>query len=338
MMARTTPPRRVRLDDVAAAAGVSSATVSLVLRGVGGPSAATRQRVSEAAARLGYRPDRAASVLASRRSRLIGVALDISNPFHTRLVRDAYGAAHRHGYHLILSTVAPDHDERQAVETLLDSRCEGLVLLGPTAPVSAVDRIAASVPVVLVGRHIDTGTVDVVRTDDGIALESAVGHLAALGHRRIAHVDGGRGEVAALRRRAYRAAMRRHGFAGEIRVLGGGDTEAAGAAAAEVLSGGLLPTAVVAFNDRSAIGLVDALARAGAAVPTEVSVIGYDDSPVARLGSVDLTTIGQDTARLTEDAILMLIERLEGGRTAPREVVVAPHLVVGSTTGPPPGP
>ncbi len=337
-MSEATPPRRVRLDDVAAAAGVSSATVSLVLRGVGGPSAATRQRVSEAATRLGYRPDRAASVLASRRSRLIGVALDISNPFHARLVRDVYGAAHRHGYHLILSTVAPGHDERQAVETLLDSRCEALVLLGPTAPVAQVDRIAASVPVVLVGRHIDSTAVDVVRTDDGVAFEQAVGHLVGLGHRRIAHVDGGRGEVSVLRRRAYRAAMRRHGLGDQIRVVGGGDTEVAGAAAAGPLRDGGLPTAVVAFNDRSAIGLVDALERAGVVVPAAVSVIGYDDSPVARLRSVDLTTVGQDTERLTEEAVLMLIERLEGGRTAPREVVVAPHLVVGSTTGPPPGP
>ncbi len=335
-MSRMTPPRRVRLDDVAAAAGVSSATVSLVLRGVSGPSEATRQRVSEASHRLGYRPDRAASVLASRRSRLIGVALDIGNPFHTRLVQDAYSAAHRLGYQLILSTVAPAQDEKQAIEALLDSRCEALILLGPTSPVAAVGRIAAHVPVVLVGRHIALPAVDVVRTNDGIGLEQAVAHLMTLGHRRIAHVDGGRGEVSVLRRRAYRAAMRRHGLTDEIRVVGGSDTEASGAAAAGLLRERGLPTAVIAFNDRSAIGLIDALQRAGVDVPGMVSVVGYDDSPVARLGSVDLTTIGQDTARLTGDAIAMIIERLEGGRTAAQEIVVPPHLVIGTTTGPPP--
>ena len=87
------PARRPRLGDVAAAAGVSPATVSLVLRGVAGPSAATRERVLEAAAQLGYRPDRAASLLASRRSRLVGVVMDIANPFHAQLVEDVQEAA-----------------------------------------------------------------------------------------------------------------------------------------------------------------------------------------------------------------------------------------------------
>ena len=329
------PPRRIRLDDVAAATGVSAATVSLVLRGINGPSEATRQRVSSAAERLGYRPDRAASLLASRRSRLVGVALDISNPFHGRLVQDVHAAAHRRGYQVVLSTVTRDQDERRAVETLLDSRCEALVLLGPTAPAAEVERLAGAVPVVLVGRHVTGAATDVVRTDDVLALDLAVAHLAAAGHDRIVHVDGGRGEVSTLRRRAYRRAMRQHGLADAALVVGGGDTEAAGAAAALSLLGGVLPTAVVAFNDRCAVGLVDTFERAGKRVPTDVSVIGYDDSPLVRLGSIDLTTVGQDTATLTAHAIAMLLERLEDGRTEPREIVVAPHLVIGSTTAPP---
>ncbi len=329
------PARRVRLDDVAAAAGVSAATVSLVLRGISGPSDATRQRVSAAAARLGYRPDRAASLLASRRSRLIGVALDISNPFHGRLVQDLHAAAHQRAYQVVLSTVTRDADERRAVETLLDSRCEGLVLLGPTAPAAEVNRLAGTVPVVLVGRHVTGAATDVVRTDDIVALDQAVGLLAAAGHRRIVHVDGGRGEVSTLRRRAYRRAMRSHGLADATAVVGGGDTETAGAAAARELLRDELPTAVVAFNDRCAVGLIDTLERAGVPVPGGVSVVGYDDSPLVRLGSIDLTTVGQDTGQLTRHAVDMLLERLEEGRSAPREIVVAPRLVEGGTTGPP---
>ena len=110
------PARRPRLDDVAAAAGVSPATVSLVLRGVAGPSATTRERVLGAASQLGYRPDRAASLLASRRSRLIGVVMEIANPFHAQLVEDVQEAAERRGYDLVLSAVTRRHDERRAVE------------------------------------------------------------------------------------------------------------------------------------------------------------------------------------------------------------------------------
>src|SRR4051812_20631940 len=126
--------RRPRLQDVATEAGVSTASASLVLRGAPGPSGATRERVLDAAARLGYRPDRAASLLARRRSRLIGIVMDVRSSFHAQLVEDVHEAAEEHGYDLVLSTVTRTRDEDRAVETLLDSRCEALIMLGPEAP------------------------------------------------------------------------------------------------------------------------------------------------------------------------------------------------------------
>ena len=129
-----TRARRPRLEDVAAAVGVSTASVSLVLRGVPGPSAATRERVLEAAARLGYRPDRTASLLARRRSRLIGVLMDVRSPYQAELVEDLHEVADRLGYDVVLSTVTRGRHERRAVETLVDSRCEALVLIGSDAP------------------------------------------------------------------------------------------------------------------------------------------------------------------------------------------------------------
>ena len=95
------------------------------------------------------------------------------------------------------------------------------------------------------------------------------------------------------------------------------------------------PTAVIAFNDRSAVGLIDTLVRAGIDVPATVSVVGYDDSPIARLGHIDLTTVSQNTPTLTEQAVTGLIERLDGGRSDLREVVVQPDLVIRGTTAPP---
>jgi DNA-binding LacI/PurR family transcriptional regulator len=329
------PSRRPRLDDVAAEVGVSPATVSLVLRGIAGPSAATRERVLAAAARLGYRPDRAASLLASRRSRSIGVVMDIGNAFHAQLVEDVHEAAERHGYDLVLSTVTRSRDETRAIETLLDSRCEALILLGSEAPAAELAALGRQLPVVVVGRPVAPVGIDVVRAADDEGVVQAVEYLAGLGHRQISYVDGGTGAIPALRRRGYRRAMRDLGLVDWIHVLGGGHTESSGARAAQAMLGTGGTTAVLAFNDRSAIGVVDAFVRAGIDIPAAVSVVGYDDSPIARLGHVDLTTVSQNSHELTEHAVGALVERLDGGRTDHREVVVAPRLVVRGTTGAP---
>ncbi len=334
------PARRPRLQDVAADAGVSTASASLVLRGASGPSGATRERVLEAAARLGYRPDRAASLLARRRSRLIGVVMDVRSTFHAQLVEDVHEAAEEHGYDLVLSTVTRTRDEQRAVDTLLDSRCEALVLLGPEAPAARLSALDRQVPVVAVGRPVPSAGVDVVRAadDEGVAL--AVDHLVDLGHRRIAYVDGGGGVIAAGRRRGYTRAMRRHRLGGELRVVGGDSSEESGGRAARVLFGsGQDPTAVVAYNDHCAVGLLDALLRSGVAVPGAVSVVGFDDSPLSRLAHVDLTTVSQESRQLMRHAVAAVVERLDGGRTVHREVVVPPRLLVRGTTGhPPPAP
>ena len=328
--------RRPRLDDVAAAVGVSPATVSLVLRGVPGPSAGTRERVLDAAARLGYRPDRAASVLASRRSRSIGVLMDVTNPFHGQLVEDLHEAAERHGYDLVLSTVTRSRDEQRAEETLLDSRCEALVLLGPEAPDASLAALGRRIPVVVVGRLVRSSGVDVVRAADDEGVAQSVEYLAGLGHRDIAYVDGGPGAVTALRRRGYQRAMRGLQLRDHYRVIPGGRTESSGAGAAQaLLEVDPVPTAVLTFNDRCAMGLIDTLVRGGIDIPGRISVVGYDDSPVARLAHIDLTTVSQNTGELTEHAMRALIERLEDGRIEDREVVVPPRLVIRGTATPP---
>ena len=332
------PARRPRLQDVAAEAGVSTASASLVLRGAPGPSGTTRDRVLDAAARLGYRPDRAASLLARRRSRLIGVVMDVRSTFHAQMVEDVHEAAEEYGYDLVLSTVTRTRDEGRAVETLLDSRCEALILLGPEAPAARLSALDRQLPVVAVGRPVPSAGLDVVRAadDEGVAL--AVDHLVGLGHRRIAYVDGGRGVIAAGRRRGYQRAMRRHRLGAFLRVVEGDRSEESGARAARTLFGPeLSPTAVLTYNDRSAVGLLDALLRSGVDVPGAVSVVGYDDSPLSRLAHIDLTTVSQDSRQLMRHAVAVVVERLDGGRTEHREVVVVPRLVVRGTTGAPPG-
>lgn len=328
--------KRPRLEDVAARVGLSTASVSLVLRGVAGPSERTRQRVLKAAADLGYQVDRTASMLASRRTRLLGVMVDIHSPFHAELVEHLHTAAEEVGYDLVLSTQTRTRDEHTAVEALLAFRSEALILLGPTAPAEVLAAFDSKAPVIVVGRRIADAGLDVVRTADDDGVGQVVDHLVGLGHSAITYVDGGKGVIATDRRRGYRTAMRRHGLHAYIRVLHGDNTEAAGERAARnILDGGDLPTAVVAFNDQSAIGLLAALARAGVSVPGKVSVAGYDDDTLSRLSCFNLTTVSQGALEQARHAVTAALERLDQGRTEPREVVLTPHLVVRGTTARP---
>jgi DNA-binding LacI/PurR family transcriptional regulator len=329
----TRPDRRPTLADVAARAGVSTALVSIVMRDAPGASTATRDRVRRAAAEIGYRPDSRARLLRSSRSRLLGVVFGVQADFHGDLVSGLYAAADRVGYELALSAVTPGRDEQRAVGSLLQDRCEALVLLGPQSPTAALADLATRLPVVVVARPVRSSAVDVVRTADDEGARLAVEHLLALGHRDVVHVDGGRAPGAAERRRGYREALRTHGL--EAHVLPGGPTEEDGAAAARRLLSGPLPGAVTVFNDRCALGLLDVLRRAGRTVPGDVSVVGYDDSRIARLSSVDLTSVAQDVEQLTTLAVGRALERLDGTPVRQRELVVPPRLVVRTTTAPP---
>jgi DNA-binding LacI/PurR family transcriptional regulator len=330
---RTGPDRRPTLADVAARAGVSTALVSIVLRDAPGASAATRERVRRVADEIGYRPDSRARLLRSARSRLLGVVFDVQGTFHGDLLSGLYAAADRVGYELALSAVTPGRDEARAVTDLLQDRCEALVLLGPQCPAATLTDLAGRLPVVVVARPVRSVAVDVVRTADDAGMQLAVDHLLALGHRDVVHVDGGRAPGAAERRRGYRDALRRAGL--DARVVPGGPSEDDGAAAARALLAGPLPGAVTVFNDRCALGLVDELRRAGRSVPGEMSVVGFDDSRIARLSTIDLTTVAQDVQQLSTLAVTRALERLDGVPVRRRDVVVPPHLVVRSSTAPP---
>ncbi len=316
---------------------MSTTLVSMVMRDAPGPSAATRDRIRKAADELGYRPDTRAQMLRRSRSRLIGVVFRVQDPFDGDLVGSLYAAADRADYELTLSAVAPGRDERRAVASLLQDRCEALILLAPHSPTSYLAELAGRIPIVVVARSVRHRSLDVVRTDNAAGLHHAVDHLVALGHTRIAHIDGGRAPGAAERRRGYHEAMHRHGLANLVDVLAGGPTEDDGATAARVCLDRTAPrpSAIAVFNDRCATGVLDVLNKAGISVPHQMSVVGFDNSRLARLSHVALTTVGQDIGQMTSLAVDRAIARLDGADVSEREVVVAPHLVLRSTTAPP---
>jgi DNA-binding LacI/PurR family transcriptional regulator len=333
--------RRVTLSDVAERAGVSAMLVSLVMRGRPGASPANRERVLQVARELGYVPDARARVLRQGKTNLLGVTFLVRQPFHADLVEGIYDAADAAGYEVALSAITGNRVEARAIETLLAERCEALILLGPRTPRKQLLELAARLPVTVVARGVAEPSVDVVRTADAKGIQLAVDHLVGLGHTRIAHVDGGDAPGAAQRRKGYRDALRRHGLSEFERIENGGLTDDDGArATGHLLASAPAPTAVLAFNDRCATGVLDALYRAGLRVPGDVSVVGFDDTYVAAFSHVDLTTVRQDARVMARHAVDHAVGRLEAGGSWPdaRETVIPPTLVVRGTTGPPPAP
>jgi len=319
--------RPVTMIDVAERAGVSRALVSIVFRGVPGASTATRERVMRAAAELSYRPDERARLLRSSRSRTIGVVFGLHHEFHAHVVESLYRAVEDADYDLALGAVAPTRGEHRAIQSLIDYRCEALILIGSFLPRKDIEDLAEQIPVVSVARALRSHSVDVVRTDDVAGAGLAVEHLIGLGHTHIVHVDGHRAPGAAERRKGYRDAMRAANVQSQIRIIQGGLTDTDGERAAEVMFAGPMPSAVVAFNDHCAAGL-QATARArGLLLPEQLSIIGYDDSHIAGLSTVALTTIGQDTDALARNALARAAEWADRTVEHATEIVVPPHLV-----------
>jgi DNA-binding LacI/PurR family transcriptional regulator len=323
------------IRDVARAAGVSTALVSIVLRGAPGASEETRARVFAVAEQLGYRANRTASLMKLRRTKHLGVTLNVRSTFHAELVENIQAAAAWSGYEIVLSMVTAEHDEGRAIETLLGFRCESVILLGSQLPVPRLRELARELPLVLVGRRVELGNVDVVRSADHRGQGLIVDHLAGLGHRDIVHVDGGHQPISALRRQGYRAAMRRYGLGDHARAVTGGDAERDGHRAAAELLKRELPTAVCAFNDHCALGVIDAFAKAGVRVPGDCSVTGYDNSPVAQLTAIDLTSVSQEAAMLAQSAVRAAVDRLEGHVAGTTDTVLEPRLVIRGSTSPP---
>ncbi|WP_426563242.1 LacI family DNA-binding transcriptional regulator [Angustibacter sp. McL0619] len=326
----------VTMQDVAARAGVSRALVSIVFRGVSGASAATRERVFAAAAELDYRPDHHARLLGRKRSRTIGVVFALPQEFHGELVDHLYATSESTEYDLALGAVTPAHDEGNAVRSMVDYRVEALILIGPTLQRARLAELAARTPTVVVARAIRGTPVDVVRTDDVAGARIAVEHLVSRGHQAIVHVDGGTAAGAAERRRGYRAAMRGAGLGEAEHIVGGGITDADGEAAGQALLAAKAGcTAVAAFNDHCAAGLIATMRAAGVRVPGDLSVVGFDNSHIAGLATLALTTIAQDGAALAAQALDRAIARADGLAGAPQESLVAPRLVVRGTTSNP---
>ncbi|MDH3814056.1 MAG: LacI family transcriptional regulator [Acidobacteriota bacterium] len=329
---------RPTIHDVARRAKVSKSLVSMVTRGEDGVSDEKRDAILEAIEELNYRPNVMARSLVERRTRILGVMIsNLRNPFFGGVVSGIQARAAELGYRVLFNTGDLKRElEEQAIESLLELSVDGLVLASPRVSDETIAEAGNSVPVVVLNRNTVDDSSDSVTNDNIAGARLAVEHCVSFGHQRIAFITGGDSVAAQVRREGYLRAMREFDLAEHIVIVEGAHTEEGGyRGAQELLKLKPLPTAVFASNDLCAIGAMNALEEAGLTIPDDVSLVGYDNNTLAALRHIELTSIDQPGADMGRSAVDRLSERIKGERSTPSHDVVAPSLVVRSTTGPP---
>jgi DNA-binding LacI/PurR family transcriptional regulator len=320
--------------DVAERAGVSKSLVSLVLRGKPGVSDARRKAVLTAAKELGYRPNAAARSLVQQRTHTVGALLsDMRNPWFIDLLESARSELLALGLNLFLSEVDPLQNNSSVLDAFIDARVDGLLCLG-TMPLSEHLMAATDgLPTVVVsGREPDLPTVDVVTGDDAAGAAMATAHLIDLGHTRIAHLAG-TGRAAELRADGYRDQMRIGGVADHIRVEVSDRSEAGDAAAAQaLLANNDRPTAILANNDYAAVIVMSHAQSLGLSVPGDLSVVGYDNSFLARTDYIGLTSVDNNYAEMGRIAARQLTHRIDTPGATRTMTLLTPNLLVRRTT------
>ena len=321
------------MEDVARRAGVSRALVSIAFRGKKGVSDDTRRAIFEAAEALGYHHNAIAARLASHSSNTVGLyLLDIYNEVFADIFTGMREPVEASGHRLVLSVGDPSRDaERSTIDSLLNVRVDAAVLAGSLLPDQDLVSLSKAVRLVSVTRLVPG--VDSVATDDRLGGRTAVEHLLSLGHQSIAYLVPGTSSALYFDRElGYRDGMERAGLTPRVESCDL-TLEGAARAAARVLAAGDAPTAIFAHNDVLALGVLEAAARLGIEVPSQLSVIGYDDTRVAGLRGVGLTTVNQQARRLGELAAEIAIGATPSPNGTAQHRLLVPSLVVRTSTG-----
>jgi LacI family transcriptional regulator len=333
-------PARARLADVASAAGVSKSTVSRVLSGDPTLSVRdeTRERVRALAQELDYRPHPVAKALATPTTGALALLVpNLSNPAYVEIIRGAYRRAREHGYVLLCAEDFEEQEADEAFTELVDGgRVDGLLIASARPENRLLGALARHwVPHVFVNRSVP-GAAGNVTLDVARASRLAYEHLAALGHTAIGHVAGPYDVQSARgREEAFLAAAAEHGHPAPP-VARGAFTPPGGAAAAERLLGEHPEvTAVFTSSLAQAIGLLHVARGLGRAIPGQLSVIAYDEVPVAEYLSPPLTTIAMPLSEVGAAGVDILVELLDGAPARSQVLGTEPVLVERGSTGPP---
>jgi LacI family transcriptional regulator len=334
-MADSDSDSRVTIRTVATDAGVSVAAVSKVMRNAYGVSDALRLKVEASIEKLGYRPSVAARGMRGRTFTLGVLLVGIDNPFLPGIYQGIESVTEAAGYKIMVGVgAARARTEAQLIEQMIDNRMDGLILVASQISGETLEHYARQIPIVVVGHHEPAAQgYDTINNNDQMGARLAVRALVDKGHRDIAFVTQSDQEdhfadVAPQREVGYRAAMAEAGLADRIRVIGlpqhgtPRDVEIDA-----ILSTTDRPTAIFCWSDLDAIPILSAAHRLCLRIPDDFALIGYDNSPVAALSMVDLTSIDQDGPRLGKIAAEALFSRMNGRKIA-EHIEIDPTLIL----------
>jgi LacI family transcriptional regulator len=330
---------RVTIRDVAEQAGVSVATVSKVINGRYGVSAATNARVKAVIRDLGYEASLVAQSLRNHRTNVLGILVADLEPFSTELLKGVADAIRGTGFELLVYSaggLSTDHVgwERRYLSRLAGTLIDGAVLVTPT-----VVDVRDDVHVVAVDPHTGPSELPTVDSDNLRGARLATRHLLELGHRRIALLSGRPDlQSARLREQGYRSELEAAGVPVDetfIRV-GGYDLERSTGEARALLGAADRPTAIFGANDVSAIAAVNVAGQLGLRVPEDLSVVGFDNVPEAALASPPLTTVEQPIREMGRRAAELLIALIRGEAVGSGHIMLPTRLVVRRSTAPAP--
>lgn len=331
--------KRATIKDVAAASGLALSTVSNALTNRRYVSEETRQKVLQAATKVGYRASKIARSLRTHRTYSIGILVgDIANPFFPELVRGVEDVASAEGYNLILCNTDYREDKQKAyIEILRDQQVDGIVIASQIQKSDDIlNMIKEGMPLVMINQRYPGTDTDYVGVDNISGMKETCDYLWGLGHRRIGFIQGRKGSTAAQ--------DRYDGFVEAMKSLAGGHDEklvqsgdwsyASGAKAARrMLAMVERPTAIIGGNDLMALGAIEAIQEFGLRIPQDISVVGIDDIFVSAMPWASLTTLRHPKWTVGATAAKVLIVRINNAEAPISRIIIPTELVVRATSG-----
>ncbi|MDR3432881.1 MAG: DNA-binding transcriptional regulator CytR [Rouxiella aceris] len=329
------------MKDVAEQAGVSTATVSRALMNPEKVSAPTRQRVEQAVIAVGYSPHSLSRNLKRNESRTILVIIpDICDPFFADVIQGIERTAAEHGYLVLIGDCAQQNQqEKTFINLIITKQIDGMLLLGSDLPFDASKEEQRNLPpMVMANEFAPELELPTVHIDNLTAAYEAVHYLLGLGHQRIACITGPEAmPLCQYRLQGYIQAIRRNGLTVESQYIANGDFsyESGALALTKLMSQPTTPTAIFCHNDMMAIGAMYQAKKLGLRIPQDLSIVGFDDIKLSQFYDPPLTTVAQPRFQLGREAMLLLLEQLNGHSVQSGSRLLDSELIIrGSTAAP----